>query len=143
MTSHEHETETKTLFPGVAVVTGAAGTGIGNAIALAFAESGCTKIAITDRHDALLSQTTSTITTNFPDVDIYSTVGDISSERFVNGFIESVLERFGRVDYCVNCASILSNNENSTETSIEEFNRIHNVNYRGRWLTSRAELGAC
>ena len=52
-----------------------------------------------------------------------------------------MLERFGRVDYCVNCAGILSNNENSTETSIEEFGRINNVNYSGCWLTSRAELG--
>ena len=52
-----------------------------------------------------------------------------------------MLERFGRVDYCVNCAGILSNNENSTETSIEEFGRINNVNYCGCWLTSRAELG--
>lgn len=141
MTYHEHETETKTLFPGVAVVIEAAGTGIGNAVALAFAESGCTKIAITDSNDALLSQTASTITTNFPDVDVCSTVGGISSERLVNSFIEGVLERFGRVDYCVNCAGILSNNENSTETSIEEFGRINNVNYCGCWLTSRAELG--
>lgn len=156
MTSHKHETETKTLFPGVAVVTGAAGTGthshperdsrswlhvgIGNAVALAFAESGSTKIAITDRNDALLSQTASTITTNFLDVDIYSTVSGISSERFVNSFIEGVLERFSRVDYCVNCASILSNNENSTETSIEEFGKINKVNCCGCWLTSRAEL---
>ena len=82
---------------------------------------------IVDRNDALLSQTASTITTNFPDVDIHSTVGDISSERFVNSIIEGVLERFGRVDYCVNCAGILSNNKNSTESSIEEFDRINKL----------------
>ena len=37
-------------------------------------------------------------------------------------------------------SGILSNNERSGETSIEDFDRINGVNYRGLWLTSRAEL---
>jgi hypothetical protein len=35
---------------------------------------------------------------------------------------------------------ILSNNQRSDETSIADFDRINNVNYRGCWLTSRAEI---
>ncbi|OCL11424.1 NAD(P)-binding protein [Glonium stellatum] len=120
MPSPEHETQSKTHIPGVAVVMGAAGAGIGDAVALAFAESGCTKIAVTDRNDALLCQTASAITAKFPHIELYCAVGDTHSEPFVNGCIKGVLRSFGRVDYYANCTSILSNNQNLTETSIEE-----------------------
>lgn len=35
---------------------------------------------------------------------------------------------------------ILSNNQKSHETSPADFDRINGVNYRGCWLTSRAEI---
>ena len=40
----------------------------------------------------------------------------------------------------VNCAGVLGNNRISTETSAIEFDRINDINYRGCWLSSRAEL---
>lgn len=66
--------------------------------------------------------------------------GDISSESFVDSFIADVIKSFGRLDYCVNCAGILGNFQSSTETSAEDFDQINNVNYRGCWFSSRAEL---
>lgn len=35
---------------------------------------------------------------------------------------------------------MLSNNERSDETTLGEFDRINNVNYRGCWLCSKAEI---
>lgn len=35
---------------------------------------------------------------------------------------------------------VLSNNERSSETTLEEFDRINSINYRGCWLCSRAEI---
>ena len=34
----------------------------------------------------------------------------------------------------------MSNNQRSDETSIADFDQINGVNYRGCWLTSRAEI---
>jgi NAD(P)-dependent dehydrogenase (short-subunit alcohol dehydrogenase family) len=34
----------------------------------------------------------------------------------------------------------MGNNQISTSTSLDDFDKINNVNYRGCWLTSRAEL---
>ncbi|KAL1625594.1 hypothetical protein SLS56_007253 [Neofusicoccum ribis] len=115
---------------------------IGNATALAFAEAGCRSIAITDLNPALLEKTAKELSKSYPSVAVYSQTGDIADETFVESFVGAVVEQFHRIDYCVNCAGILSKNENSTEMTVEDFDKVNNVNYRGCWLTSRAQLKA-
>ncbi|OJD36138.1 short-chain dehydrogenase reductase family [Diplodia corticola] len=129
-----------TLFPGVAVITGAGGTGIGNAAALAFVEAGCTKLAVTDLDVDTLNATVKQIQWENPLADVYAEAGDISDEKFVDRFISKAAGQYGRIDYCVNSAGILSRNESSTEMSAQDFDAVNNVNYRGCWLTSRAQL---
>ncbi|KAL2356297.1 oxidoreductase [Cryomyces antarcticus] len=133
---------TDTLFPGVALVTGAAGTGIGAAIARAFAEAGCRRIAITDINAKQLNDTKAAILAQSPNAKVLVRPGDIASEAFVDSFIAAVVMEFGRLDYAVNCAGIMGNNQSSTATSLDDFDRINNVNYRGCWLSSRAQLRA-
>lgn len=128
------------MFPGVAVITGAAGTGMGAAIAKSFAQEGCKKIAITDMNSDLLEATKMAITEKHSDVHVVTMIGDISDEGFVDTFFSHVVKQLGRLDYAVNCAGIMGNNKNSTETSIADFDKINSVNYRGCWLCSRAEL---
>jgi NAD(P)-dependent dehydrogenase (short-subunit alcohol dehydrogenase family) len=111
-------------------------------VAKAFAAAGCRKIAITDVNETLLKQTGTAIRVAHPHVITLEIAGDISSEAFVDSFVDEVFKCFGRIDYCVNCAGILGKSVPSTETSLEEFDRVNNVNYRGCWLSSRAELRA-
>jgi NAD(P)-dependent dehydrogenase (short-subunit alcohol dehydrogenase family) len=95
---------------------------------------------------------------------VLTAAGDVADERFVNAFINSVVAETGRIDYAVrcriftlshtryrtiayfahqvNCAGILGNNQSSTNTSLPEFDRINDINYRGMWLCARAELRA-
>ena len=52
---------------------------------------------------------------------------------------------FGRLDYCVNCAGMNGINANhaptnSTETSLEYFDKLNGINYRGTWMANRAYL---
>ncbi|KAL7943879.1 oxidoreductase [Trichoderma barbatum] len=129
-----------TRFPGVAVVTGAGGHGIGAATAQAFAIAGCTKIGITDIDEPGLLETQRSINKVHPGVRVFARAGDIADEAFVESFMDGVQQEFGRIDYAVNCAGILSAPLRSTELSAEEFDRINHVNYRGCWLSSRAEL---
>lgn len=114
--------------------------GIGFGVARAFARSGCTRIAITDLNAELLKQTRDTITEAHPEVQVYEEAGDIADANFTEMFFENVAKELGRIDYAVNCAGVLGNNQRSTETSLEDFDIINNVNYRGCWLSSRAEL---
>lgn len=66
--------------------------------------------------------------------------GSVAEDHFAQTFIDQVVEKFGRVDYAVNCAGVLGLPRRSDETSIEEFDRVNNINYRGCWLSSRAQL---
>lgn len=67
-------------------------------------------------------------------------VGNVADDHFAESFITDVVSEFGRVDYAVNCAGVLGESLRSTETSLAEFDRVNDINYRGCWLCSRAEL---
>ncbi|EFQ35961.1 short chain dehydrogenase [Colletotrichum graminicola M1.001] len=127
-------------FPGVALITGAGGTGIGSAVAKGFARSGCSKIAITDLNKKSLSDTREAILQIDPEAQVISQEGDISDEAFVNTFVGKASKRFGRIDYSISCAGILGESLRSHETSTAAFDLVTNVNYKGSWLVSRAVL---
>lgn len=54
--------------------------------------------------------------------------------------VSLVASKWGRLDYAINCAGIGNIAKRSTDISEEEFESIYRVNYRGCWLSSRAEL---
>ncbi|KAK8041859.1 hypothetical protein PG993_006382 [Apiospora rasikravindrae] len=111
-------------LPGVAYITGAGGTGIGAAVAKAFARSGCSRIAITDINKKSLDSTRDAILQIHPKAQITSRDGDISDEVFVNSFVADIAKTFSRVDYAVNCAGILGENLRSHETKTSAFDLI-------------------
>ncbi|KAJ5689183.1 hypothetical protein N7462_003575 [Penicillium macrosclerotiorum] len=131
---------TKTLFPGVAVVTGAGGTGIGAAVARAFAVAGCEHIAITDLNECTLEHTRQVVANAHPRTQLLVYPGNVAHDGFAQSFVEKIVESFGRIDYAVNCAGVLGRPLRSGETSLAEFDRVNNINYRGCWLSSRAQL---
>ncbi|KAI7287389.1 NAD(P)-binding protein [Hortaea werneckii] len=127
------------MFPGVALVTGAA-SGIGQATAVSFAKEGCSQIVIADRNVNGLNETHSRVREAAPNCSVLSVQTDVSDQDSVQALINKAVETFGRLDYVCNSAGTLSNNERSHETSLEEFDRINNINYKGCWLCSRAEI---
>ncbi|KAF2017927.1 short-chain dehydrogenase/reductase-like protein SDR [Aaosphaeria arxii CBS 175.79] len=126
---------------GVAAITGAGGTGIGAAVAQGFARSGCTRIAITDINPDSLNATKNAILKINPDVEVFLKHGDVADEGFVDSFFDSVFENFSRLDYAVNCAGILGGDMiKAVEMTMDQFDRLNNINYRGSWLCCRAQL---
>lgn len=153
-----------TLFPGVALITGAASgasslylhhflsdygihkrcmltrLGIGRATALAFAISGCQKIAIADRSVEELVQTQDSIAKEAPNAAVETIMVNVAQPESVAAMTARIATRWGRIDYAVNAAGIQGPAQRSTELTLDEFDEINNVNYRGLWLCSRAEL---
>lgn len=49
--------------------------------------------------------------------------------------------KFSRLDYAVNCAGVLGGKPvKQVEMTMDAFDRLNNINYRGSWLSSRAQL---
>ncbi|TVY56312.1 3-oxoacyl-[acyl-carrier-protein] reductase FabG [Lachnellula suecica] len=127
-----------TLFPGVALITGAA-SGIGRATAVSFSREGCIKVAICDRDVSGLEETVRLMKRELGvEVEVVSV--DMLVESQVEEMVAKVVARWGRIDYAVNAAGIIGNNARSTSTTPAQFDLINNINYRGCWLSSRAEL---
>ncbi|THZ12443.1 NAD(P)-binding protein [Aureobasidium pullulans] len=128
-----------TLFPGVALITGAS-SGIGKATATSFAQEGCTRVVLADISEASLTTTQESLTKSYPDTQFLAIPTDISSPEAVRNLFRKAVEKFGRIDYAVNCAGVLGAAKKSHEMTLEEFDHIVNVDYRGSWLCSREEL---
>jgi NAD(P)-dependent dehydrogenase (short-subunit alcohol dehydrogenase family) len=65
---------------------------------------------------------------------------DVSVPESVSQAFAQIAKDLGRIDYAANCAGVTSNFQPSTDTSIDTFERINNINYRGIWLCAREEL---
>lgn len=83
----------------VVVVTGAA-RGVGRSIVLAFADSGA-RIVAADRDADGLAETAGFARGSMAQVE-----ADISTPEGASNIIATALERFGRLDVCVNDAAV-------------------------------------
>ena len=108
-----------TLFPGTALVTGAASgkitfiswwidltelSGIGRDVAISFAREGCRKIAILDRNQDELHKTASLIKDISDEILVKELIIDLQDEMNIAQQFQAALSEFGRIDYAVNCA---------------------------------------
>lgn len=125
------------------LITGAS-SGIGEAIAIRFAQEGA-NVAINynsgaDRAEGVREQVEKAGSGVQPSAAKHFTVqADISDEQQVNQMFAKVLETFGSLDVLVNNSGI-QKPVPSHELSAEDFDRIIGVNLRGAFLCSREAL---
>ncbi len=113
-----------------AIITGA-GSGIGQACALAFAREGA-RVVLVGRRREPLKQTAAQIQR-----DVLVCEGDVAKLEDVKRVVKTTLERFvGGVQVLVNSAAVLHAGTAETQTE-EEWDETFNVNVRGLWLMSR------
>ena len=121
----------------IAVVTGAA-SGIGRAIAVAYAREGA-HVVIADRvAESQASQVLAEVRATGRQALFVHT--DVSDESSVRAMADSALAHFGRVDILVNNAGIFT--ESLIETmSVDDWDRVVNTNLRGTFLCTRFLIG--
>lgn len=121
----------------IAVVTGG-GRGIGRGIALALAAEGA-HVVVCARTNQEIESVAEEIRAKGGSASAVPT--DVGDPADVTRCAETVLERYGRMDILVNNAGI-GVMKPVTALSVEEFDRMWNVNLRGVFLMTKAFLPA-
>jgi 3-oxoacyl-[acyl-carrier protein] reductase len=121
-----------------ALVTGAA-SGIGRAIALAFAAEGA-QVAVVDRASAAAIEAVVAEIAR-QGGRAYAVQADVADEGQVVEMVGAVLARLGGLDILVNNAGILIEKP-LLETTAADFDRLIGVNLRGAFLVGREGLRA-
>src|SRR5580698_2737599 len=116
----------------VALVTGC-GPNIGSGIALALASYGA-KVAVNDVSKESIDACIARIERNGGEA--MPAPGDVTDEASVQGYIGSVLERWGRIDILVNNAALLGGRGVLDETA-EAFQRAVLVSAMGNFLNTK------
>jgi NAD(P)-dependent dehydrogenase (short-subunit alcohol dehydrogenase family) len=82
--------------------------GIGRQVAISFAREGCKRIALLDKDEEGMSETSRLVRETNDRARSFIIPLDVSSEKEVRLSVECVIDEWGRIDYAVNCAGELS-----------------------------------
>jgi 3-oxoacyl-[acyl-carrier protein] reductase len=121
----------------VAIVTAAAGAGIGKAVARRFAEEGA-QVVLSDAHPRRVQEAAEAMSKDFGREFVGLEV-DVTNVGQVQSMVRTALERYGQVDILVNNAGI-NRLEPIWEMSDETWNLVINVNLTGTFHCTRAVL---
>jgi NAD(P)-dependent dehydrogenase (short-subunit alcohol dehydrogenase family) len=120
----------------VVIVTGA-GSGIGHATALAFAQEGA-KVVVSDVDSKLGLNTVEEIKKN--NGEAFFVKCDVSSEEEVKNLVSKTVEKYGRLDCAYNNAGVEGKLASTTECTSDNWDRTINVNLKGTWLCMKYEI---
>jgi 3-oxoacyl-[acyl-carrier protein] reductase len=126
----------KPLVDKVALVTGAS-RGIGRSVAIALAKENATVVAAA--RDMEMLQETCRIIEEAGGQALVSTV-ELSDENSIRELMETVTEKFGRLDVLINNAGITLSSS-LEETTTDDWDRLMAVNVRGAFILCREAMG--
>jgi NAD(P)-dependent dehydrogenase (short-subunit alcohol dehydrogenase family) len=130
------ETTSGRLAGKIALITGA-GRGIGQAVALGYAEVGAS-LVICSRTASELESTANQVV--LKGAKVIPVVTDVSQPVQVERMVNRAIGEFGRIDVLVNNAGVGHSHISLVELPVEEWDRVLAVNLRGPFLCARAVL---
>ena len=121
----------------VAIVTAAAGAGIGQAVARRFAEEGA-QVLLTDAHARRVQEVAEAMSKDFGRQFLGLEV-DVTNVGQVQNMVQTALDRYGQIDILLNNAGI-NRLEPVWQMSDETWNLVIGVNLTGTFHCTRAVL---
>ncbi|WP_435061808.1 SDR family oxidoreductase [Amycolatopsis thermoflava] len=119
----------------VVVVTAAAGTGIGSAVAKRCLEEGAS-VVVSDWHERRLTEKAAELAELGK---VHAITCDVTDESQVQGLIAGAVEQFGRIDVMINNAG-LGGTRSVLEMTDEEWSRVLDITLTGTFRCTRAVL---
>jgi NAD(P)-dependent dehydrogenase (short-subunit alcohol dehydrogenase family) len=126
----------KEFIDKIVLVTGA-GSGMGRAVAIAFAQEGA-NVVVND----IDAERANSVAQEIKEIGRKSLAvrGDVSISREVSGMFEQIVKTFGTLHILVNSAGYVGPVLLLEETPEEEFDRTMNINARGIFLCCKAAI---
>jgi NAD(P)-dependent dehydrogenase (short-subunit alcohol dehydrogenase family) len=126
-----------TLSGKVAIVTGAAAGGIGDAYARALAEVGAAVVCADTNLAGAEAVAASIVATGGRSIAVQT---DISNEASANAMAAAAVDAFGGVDILINNAALMMQivAHTAMEFPLDMWDSAFNVNVKGSWLCARA-----
>ncbi|WP_028476265.1 SDR family oxidoreductase [Nocardia sp. CNY236] len=121
-----------------AVVTAAAGTGIGSATARRLLAEGA-DVVVSDWHERRLKQTETELATEFPERRVAAIPCDVQSTEQVNALVDGAVAAIGRMDIMVNNAG-LGGETAVVDMSDDQWDRVLDITLNGTFRCTRAAL---
>lgn len=124
---------------GKSVVITGGGTGIGAAIALAFAQSGASNIALLGRTEATLLNTKRAVNAAHPETNVHVITADVSNEESVQAAIGKFASSVGKkLDILVANAGVLPDPGSLLESDASLWWSGYEINVKGQFNLVRA-----
>ncbi|MDX3684882.1 SDR family oxidoreductase [Streptomyces sp. AK04-4c] len=126
-----------TSSQGRSVIVTGAGSGIGRATALLFAEEGA-RIVIADVDDAAARAVAEEV--QRAGGTAVTVIGDLREQTVVDRVAATAVEEFGGIDVLVNNAGIMDSMSAAADTGDEEWDRVIGINLTAPFRLTRAAL---
>lgn len=126
-----------TRFEGKSVLISGAGSGLGRAMALAFAREGA-KLLIADLRPEGLAATENELRAEGSAV--VALVADVAEETTASRLVAATLEAYGRLDIAINNAGIIHPMAKLAQIETAMMRRILDVNLMGVFLAMKAQI---
>ncbi|KAF7856101.1 hypothetical protein EAF04_010055 [Stromatinia cepivora] len=123
----------------VAFITGAA-SGIGFAVARQLILDGVTNLALLDLSLIPLTSAAENLLSLSKKTTILILPSDVSVEAEVDRAMSQTIQKFGRIDICLNAAGIMGKPTGTADADSVSLDQVLDVNLKGLWLCERAEL---
>ncbi|MGW2596994.1 SDR family NAD(P)-dependent oxidoreductase [Streptomyces klenkii] len=125
-------------FTGKTVLVTGGGTGIGQAIALAFAREGA-RVVVAGRREEPLKETVAYVEAEGGEA--VAITADVTRSEDVRALVERTVARFGGLDVAVNNVGLAVPPAKVADVSEEDWDRIVETNLKGVWLSMKHEIG--
>ncbi|MBM7443215.1 SDR family NAD(P)-dependent oxidoreductase [Streptomyces sp. HB132] len=126
-----------TSSPGRSVIVTGAGSGIGRATALLFAQEGA-RVVIADVDEAAALAVAEEVTRSGGTA--VTAIGDLRDQAVVDEVTATAVEEFGGIDVLVNNAGIMDSMSAAADTGDDEWERVIGINLTAPFRLTRAAL---